>query len=132
MNQTFGTRASRQVAHCHHNSARLGADMFSDKVWDSIARKCELSPRELQIVCGVFNNHTDHAIAITLGISRHTIHTYLSRLFRKLDANTRTQIVLRIMQQYLVLVAATDRERSAVSQRHVRQAPTAALTPRAE
>ncbi|MGZ4972269.1 MAG: response regulator transcription factor [Limisphaerales bacterium] len=84
--------------------------MLSPHAWTAIARKCRLSPRELQIVRGIFENHTDHAIGSSLGISRHTIHTYLSRLFRKLNATTRTQVVLRIMQQFLILSSSTERK----------------------
>ncbi|MDB6056281.1 MAG: Regulatory protein [Verrucomicrobiales bacterium] len=83
--------------------------MLSKPAWTAIARSCALSPREVQIIRGIFDNHTEHAIAASLGISRHTIHTYLTRIFHKLDATTRTQVVLRIMQRFLFLTAASDK-----------------------
>lgn len=82
--------------------------MLSKDAWKVIARSCALSPREVQIIRGIFDNHTEDGIAGLLGISRHTIHTYLTRIFRKLDATTRTQVVLRIMQRFLVLSEASD------------------------
>ena len=83
--------------------------MLSKEAWSAIARSCGLSPRELQIIRGIFDNHTEHAIAASLGISRHTIHTYLTRIFHKLDASTRTQVALRVMHRFLLLSASSDK-----------------------
>lgn len=114
MNQNNVTRVRKRAADWHENSGRFGSEMLSNEAWIAIARKCELSPRELQIVRGIFENQTDDAMASNLGISRHTIHTYLGRLFRKLDATTRTQVVLRVMQQFLILSSTTERELPAI------------------
>jgi DNA-binding CsgD family transcriptional regulator len=110
MNQNNGMRVRKQVANWRSNTAQFGAEMFSNEAWVAIARECELSARELQIVQGIFENHTDDAMASNLGISRHTVHTYLGRLFRKLKATTRTQVVLRVMERFLALSSATGRE----------------------
>lgn len=91
------------------SSIGTGAEMLPKEAWSAIAQSCGLSPRELQIIRGIFDNHTEHAIASSLGISKHTIHTYLTRIFRKLNATTRTQVVLRVMQRFLTLSAATGK-----------------------
>jgi DNA-binding NarL/FixJ family response regulator len=90
-------------------STPSGAGMLSERAWAAIAESYRLSPREMQIIRGIFDNHTEHGIAAALGISKHTIHTYLTRIFRKLDATTRTQVVLRVMEQFLALTSATDK-----------------------
>jgi DNA-binding NarL/FixJ family response regulator len=66
----------------------------------------KLSKRELQIVRDVFDNLKDDAMACDLGASRNTIHTYLHRLFAKLHVSTRTQMVVRIIQELLILTLA--------------------------
>ena|ERR1035441_1133361 len=83
-----------------------GAGVFGRRVWASIARSLELSPRELQLVRGVFDDDTDFSIAASLGISPHTVHTHFERLHRKLEVANRSQLILRIVSEFLVLTAS--------------------------
>ncbi len=53
-----------------------GSTVFSTADWDELARALRLSYREQQIVRGVFDDQTEFAIAVELGISPHTVHTY--------------------------------------------------------
>lgn len=75
----------------------LGRSLFSDETWQLVAESLSLSPRELQIVQGIFDDKKEYAIALELGISRHTVNTYLQRLYRKLAVNGRVQLVLSIV-----------------------------------
>src|ERR1035438_8213196 len=84
-----------------HHHAPAGAALLTDMAWSEIARSLKLSARELEIVRGVLDNLKEDAIAGNLGISEHTIHTHLHRLFGKLRVTTRTQMVMRIMQELL-------------------------------
>lgn len=86
---------------CH--VAAVGASLLTDTAWSEIARSLKLSARELEIARGVFDNLTEDAIAGNLRVSENTIHTHLHRLFGKLRVTTRTQMVVRIMQELLVL-----------------------------
>jgi DNA-binding CsgD family transcriptional regulator len=82
--------------------------MLSDQAWREIARSLTLSARELQIVRGVFDDHTDFAIAADLGISPHTVHTHIERLHHKLAVADRVELVLRVTAEFLTLTAAPD------------------------
>ena len=84
---------------------RLAAASFvPDETWDSIVRSLRLSPREAEIVALLLSDDSrDDVIAERLGISRHTVHTYIERLYRKVGATSRSQVVTRIFQQYVVL-----------------------------
>lgn len=82
--------------------------MFSDKAWGEITRSLKLSSREFQIVRGVFDDWTEFAIAANLGISAHTVHTHLGRLHRKLAVATRTQMVVRLMDEFMALTSAPE------------------------
>jgi len=79
--------------------------MFSPEAWALIARSLGLSGRELQIVRGAFDDKTEVEIAADLHISPSTIHTHVERLHRKLTITDRTQLLLRIMQEFIALTA---------------------------
>ena len=76
--------------------------MFSEAGWAEIARALRLSRRELQIVRGVFDNRTEHAIAADAGMADGTVHTHLERLYRKLAVTTRVQLVLCVIETSLL------------------------------
>ena len=79
--------------------------MFSPEAWAQIARSLGLSGRELQIVRGTFDDKTELAMAADLHISPSTIHTHVERLHHKLIITDRSQLLLRIMQEFLALTA---------------------------
>ena len=82
--------------------------MFSEQAWAEIARSFELSPRELQIVRGVFDNRIELAIAADLGISPHTVHSHIERLHHKLGVPDRVALILRVTDEFLALTAAPE------------------------
>ncbi len=80
-----------------------GHEIFSIAQWNELAEILALSPRELQIVRGVFDDGKEITIAQHLGISPHTVHTYLERIYRKLAVNSRVQLVVRVVAVALQL-----------------------------
>jgi DNA-binding CsgD family transcriptional regulator len=74
---------------------------FSERAWRRIARSLNLSARELQIIHGIFSDRKEVAIAEDLGISHHTVHTYLERLYRKLGVSSRVQLVVRVVAEHI-------------------------------
>lgn len=82
------------------------AAIFSEQAWAEIARTLGLSVRELQIVRGVFDDRTDCTIAADLGMSPHTVHTHFERLHHKLAVADRVELVLRVMDEFLLLTTA--------------------------
>ncbi len=85
-----------------HSKLR-GAALLSAHAWNEIGAKLRLTKREMQIVQSVFDNLSEAGIAKRLVISEHTVHTHLNRLFKKLTVSTRTELVLRIMEQMISL-----------------------------
>jgi DNA-binding NarL/FixJ family response regulator len=75
--------------------------MFSDSIWRLLARSLELSQREFQILQAVFDDQKESAIAANLGISSHTVHTHLKRLYHKLGVTSRVTLVSRVFVEYL-------------------------------
>ena len=78
-----------------------GESIFSDPEWAEIREGLFLSPREDQIIRGLFADKSDKQIAMDLKISIPTVRTHISRLFRKLKANDRADLILHIFKQFL-------------------------------
>ena len=77
--------------------------LLSARQWQSISLALSLSQREFDVVQGVFDGRNEVSIAEKLGISAHTVHTHLDRLYRKLGVTTRSELILRIFAQYVTM-----------------------------
>ncbi|MEU6378990.1 response regulator transcription factor [Streptomyces sp. NPDC046909] len=53
---------------------------------------CHVTDRERQILELVAHGETDHAIAVRLGISEHTVHSHLDRLRDKIGSRRRADL----------------------------------------
>ncbi len=80
-----------------------GSAILSSDAWARIASSLGLSTREVQIVKALFDDEKESAIAATLGISSHTVHSHVERLHHKLNVHDRLQIVLRVVREFLSL-----------------------------
>jgi DNA-binding NarL/FixJ family response regulator len=83
-----------------------GSAIFSERAWDEVARKLGLSPRELDILRGMFDGLTESAIAAELSISLRTVRTHVERLHRKLHVTHQVALVLRVIVEFLSLAGA--------------------------
>lgn len=61
-----------------------------------------LSPRELEVLTRMATAATYKEIALDLGISESTVHTYVRRIFAKLDQPNRTQAVITALQRGII------------------------------
>ena len=77
--------------------------MLRPRQWKEIARSLGLSARETQIARAVFDDLVEDTIASRLGISRHTVHNHLRRMFGKLRVRTRVGLVLRVLEALFAL-----------------------------
>lgn len=76
-----------------------GSTLLDDQQWERVRTVLRLSGREIEIARGVFDDKKDHAIANELGVSPHTVHSYLIRIYRKLGVASRLQLALRIVAE---------------------------------
>lgn len=72
--------------------------------WVSIQRELGLTNRELDIVQCFFGGMQEFEVASSLGISTHTVHTHLGRIYRKLSVRSYPAMLLRVFATYI----ATD------------------------
>lgn len=104
---------------------QVGQLLFTDEAWDGIAMSLALSPRELEVVRQVFDDRKESRIARELGISPHTVHTYLERIYQKLNVTSRVQLVVRVAGQQNALMtdraAGKSRRKSTPSRAHLRR-----------
>ncbi len=85
-------------------SPPLGASLLPCEVWLRLRDSLKLSDRELQIVQGIFEDQKQECIAFTLGISPHSVNTYIQRIYNKLHIGSRPQLILRVVSEYLAFL----------------------------
>ncbi|MEI8043733.1 MAG: helix-turn-helix transcriptional regulator [Verrucomicrobiota bacterium] len=96
----------------------LGAAILSDHAWSEIAKAMGITKREIQIIQGVFDNRHEVDIAERLRISPHTVHMHLNRLYKKLIVTSRTELVLRIVQEMVTLTLSETAVLPPICPRH--------------
>jgi DNA-binding NarL/FixJ family response regulator len=77
-----------------------GQNVFAPEEWQTLTEALDLSPRESSVVRSVFDGASERAIAEQLGLSPHTVHTYLWRIYRKLQVRSREQLLVRIFAEF--------------------------------
>jgi DNA-binding CsgD family transcriptional regulator len=75
--------------------------LLSDKEWQAIGLQLELSGRECDVLRYVVEDVKESIIARRLGISSHTVHTHMNRLYEKLGVGSRVELILLIFREYI-------------------------------
>lgn len=78
-----------------------GRGVFTSQQWEHPRRRLDLSGRQLEIVQCIFDDWVGGRIALELGISDHTVHTHVERLYRKLGVNSRCELIVRVVAECL-------------------------------
>ncbi len=86
-----------------HGEVGLGQAVFTSREWRSLASSLGLSPRETGIVQSVFDGASERSIAEELGLSPHTVHTYVWRIYRKLQVQSREELLVRVFAEFRAL-----------------------------
>jgi DNA-binding CsgD family transcriptional regulator len=87
-------------------SPTAGASLVPVESWSRLRDALRLSDRELQIVQGIFEDQKQESIAFALGISPHSVNTYMQRIYAKLRIGSRPQLIVRVMSEYLAIAAS--------------------------
>ena len=90
---------------CGHGNLKLRSPtdqpLLSDEEWQYIGCQLKLSGRELDILRYLIKDEKELTIAHLIGISFHTVHTHLHRLYEKLGVNSRVEVIVLIFREYL-------------------------------
>ena len=87
----------------------LPSSHLSNDEWRSITELLGLTDRQQQIVRCIFDGFDEPSIAKVLGISCHTVHAHLNRLYRKIQVKSRCELIVRIFLAYLFRFPAIGR-----------------------
>ena len=69
------------------------------ELWE-IAWKLEFTDRQSDILPYLVKDEKESAIAKGLGISPHTVHTHLNRLYAKLGVSSRVELIVLLVQEH--------------------------------
>jgi DNA-binding NarL/FixJ family response regulator len=89
----------------------VGQSLFGPTEWRTLAAALGLSPRECGIVRAVFDGASEKDAARDLGLSPHTVHTYVWRIYRKLQVQSREELLVRVFAEFRSLPKRTARAR---------------------
>ena len=84
----------------NHQNVPTRYSLFTDEEWALISDSLKLCPREFQVLQGIFADQTEQQIASRLDISFHTVHSYIIRIYRKLDVSSRCELLLEVFAEY--------------------------------
>jgi DNA-binding CsgD family transcriptional regulator len=90
--------------------------------WVVMARRLRLSPRQVEIVRDVMRNEKEQTIAARLGISGHTVHTHVKRIYARLRVASRVELVARLFAEYAALARQEAREGQQAGRLKIRRA----------
>ena len=90
---------------------RIPSAVLSSAAWSAIGASLKLSARELQIVTCIIEDlaETQDDVGRHLGMSPHTVHTHLERLYKKLGVANRSRLIVRVFAEYVHLEAAAGK-----------------------
>jgi len=88
-----------------------GQGVFVPAEWRSLAAALGLTPRECGIVRAVFDGASEKHTAEGLGLSPHTVHTYLWRIYRKLHVQSRAELLVRVFAEFRSFPKRTNNDR---------------------
>ncbi len=89
---------------------------MSTDEWRSIAGILGLPRRQLQIVQCVFDGLDEPSIGQELGLSSHTVHAHLNRLYKKIHVNSRCELIVRVFLAHLSPALAGKMQTRSVAQ----------------
>lgn len=82
--------------------------LLPEFVWTHLTDKLRLSQREVDVIQRLCSDEPEAVIAHQLGISPHTVHSHMERLYRKLNVASRAQVVIRLFREYIAHVPPSD------------------------
>lgn len=73
------------------------AELIDQLAWEQVGAVYDFSAREREIAGLLLRERSERDVAKQLNLSVHTVHTYSSRIYRKVGAKTRVGLLLRIL-----------------------------------
>lgn len=77
------------------------SSVLTAKEWGLIASALALTNRELEISQHLCDGARDVDIGATLGVSAHTVHSHLQRMYAKTSTRNRAEFIVRLFTTHL-------------------------------
>ena len=74
-------------------------EILSQREWERMTEVFSLPPRQQEIVKLLFSGLGDKQIASQLGIALPTVRTHMGRIFAKLGAHDRSEVLLQLFRE---------------------------------
>lgn len=74
--------------------------IFTEEEWKAIAGQLRISRRQEQIARMLLHGYSDKQVAFELKIGLPTVRTHLARLYSKLSAQDRVEVVIRLFRAF--------------------------------
>ena len=97
----FDATGRAHVEAVRNTCAYVGRRILCDHQWQEVRRGLALSKRQFEIVQRLSDDMTEAVMAEELGVSQHTIHSHLTRLYAKANARSRLQLVIQILTEFV-------------------------------
>lgn len=91
----FEAKQTKLLSLFHSEVARLVGTVLSHGLEDPLAG---LSPRLRETLQLLLAGDSEKEVALAMGISRHTVHEYVVRLYRRYEVNTRSELLVRCLR----------------------------------
>jgi DNA-binding NarL/FixJ family response regulator len=90
------TRKASNDARPRGPGVRLGHDPIGESTAGSPTR-LHLSPRQADVATRLLRGASEKEVAAETGLSVHTVHTHVQRVYRKVGARSRVELMLRLV-----------------------------------
>jgi DNA-binding CsgD family transcriptional regulator len=77
------------------------SELLTTCEWQNITDELRLSDRELQIAQGFLDGLDERRAALRIGISEHTVHTHVRRMYQKNGVGSRCEFLIRLFVAHL-------------------------------
>ena len=84
--------------------------------WRAIGDELHLSARQLQIAKCMFDGFDEPSIGRVLGLSRHTVHSHVNRLYKKIQVKSRCELMVRVFLVFLSRQSETRKQTCSLAQ----------------
>jgi len=95
--KAFGVREKELVGFFHEELARLWSAQVTRR---RVGPEADLSPRLRQVLDCFCSGCAEKEIAIKLGLSRQTVHAYAKALYRRMNVNSRAELLVGCASRY--------------------------------
>ena len=74
--------------------------LFNKEEWNALTKHLDLSRRQAQVASCIVQGMGDKRIAAEIGISQHTVRTYLGRMFAKFEVQDRNELLVHVFRHF--------------------------------